>query len=167
MHTQALAQLREPVFFVPGTAGRTTSMIDMAKAGPDGAPVGVHSNRTAADLERDYPGLLLGEYDEVTATMENERKTDPVEIDAEDYRFALEVLPPEGYSGSAAGESFKMIERISGRITTVYARLGKRFFKFKDLHTIKHDEIVAKIQSSKAYAATLQPAAAGEEPCHG
>lgn len=164
MQTQSFAQLREPVFFVPGTAGRTTSMIDLAKAGPDGALIGGHSNRTAEDLERDYPGLQLGEFEDVTTTMENERKTEPVEIDAEAYAFALEVLPPHGYSGDSAGESFKMIERVSGRITTVFARLGKRFFKFNDLYTIRHNEIVAKIRASKAYAATPQTASASEEP---
>lgn len=56
----------------------------------------------------------------------------PIEITEAEYMDALECLPPVKWTNTPDGESFKMSERLSGYITGIYCRIGKRFFCFND-----------------------------------
>lgn len=61
----------------------------------------------------------------------------PVEISADDYNDALNVLPPERWFRHAGVELFSMCERITYDLTTWYARVpvaggASRYFCFRD-----------------------------------
>lgn len=56
------------------------------------------------------------------------------EITRETFWEMLEVLPPMNWVGGDGFERFNMVERMTGSITSQYARLGDRYFtKYVDL----------------------------------
>lgn len=136
------------VFYVPGS----TSAVDYARNLPCGNWVSVHTGQPLEALQATYPGVVMGTEDEFAAQMEAAYRTEPEHITEERYQSMLDALPPQGWTIEADAESFKFMERYSGRITDIYARIGRKFFRFMDVCTLTHDEIVSKIENSAALA---------------
>ena len=132
------------VFFVPGN----TSAVDYARLRQDGEWISVHSAQTLDELQATYPGAVLGTELEFTAQMEQACRTEPEHITADQFQDAFEVLPPVGWTSEGSQtESFKFMEHYSGRITSVYARVGDRFYRFLDVCSLSHAEIISKVRN--------------------
>jgi hypothetical protein len=134
------------VFFVPGSA----NVIDYAHQLPSGLWISVHTAQTLEQLAAMYPGVIMASESEFCAQMENTLRTEPSHIDRQAFEFALHALPPQGWEQYKDAESFKFMEHYAGRVTTIYARLGRKFFRFNDVCTLTHAEIIAKVQNSAA-----------------
>lgn len=78
-------------------------------------------------------------------------RTEPVEITEEAWHYALNVLPPVSWWTTSNGESFKMVERLTGCITAIYVRINERHFTFHDDIRMRHDECCKKVFLSKAF----------------
>lgn len=90
-------------------------------------------------------------YQEAAKRIEDHYRSEPIEIDAEKWDYALNVLPPHDWQHTSNGESFKMIERLTGNITAIYVTLNKRYFTFNDTIRLPHDECCRKVFESEAY----------------
>lgn len=137
----------EKVFFIPGNL----HVLDEARAREDGELVGRFCRLTLEEIQRQSPGAILGTVDEFLEQMEATCRTDPAPITEEQYSDALEVLPPQNWQGiGTAEESFKFLERYAGRVTTIYARLGNNHYRFRDVYTLPHSDIMAKVKAVQA-----------------
>jgi hypothetical protein len=67
----------------------------------------------------------------------------PVEITAEQFDDALNVLPPAKWQGSRLRQSFYVIEAITDDIHGWYAQLGDRYFTINESKYKTNDEIIA------------------------
>ncbi len=140
----------EKIFFVPGN----TSAIDYACERADGVAVSYFTGKTLAELQEQYPGAILGTEAEFTQQMEAACCTAPEPISAEQYADALEVLPPQDWQGiGSQAESFKFLERYAGRITSIYARVGRSHYRFHDICTLGHAEIIQKVKAVQVVTA--------------
>ena len=138
-----MTEFREPVFYIPGT----TTIIDNA-VDRNGVLVGHYSGETLEQIRLRYPGATLGEWDDVYAEAEASCKTEPVEINEDEFLRALNVLPPVRWTQRSDSESFKISERLYGSITAIYARLGNRYYTFSDNITLPHDHVISRIRQS-------------------
>jgi len=137
------------VFYVPGQPGKPElhQFIDIAVTVGDQL-VGYYEGKTLAQFQEDYPGVTLGNYQEVAAAQQNSLKTAPAAISLARYTEMLGVLPPEDWQHGGGGESFKLCEYYSGNITRIYVRIGKDYYEFLDDARITHAEIMAKVQAA-------------------
>ncbi len=71
-------------------------------------------------------------------------KTNVREISAEEFDDALNVLPPEAWTHASGGESFKISERIAGRVTAIYVSLRGHYFRFDDDIRTPHEECLKR-----------------------
>ena len=134
----------QSVFYVPGS----TAPIDYARLCADGELITLHTSQTIAQLQGTYPGAVLGSEEEFTMQMEAASRTEPMHITADQFDDALNALPPCNWTGCGSStETFKFMERYSGRITTIYARIGERYFSFLDVYTLTHAQIVDKVRN--------------------
>lgn len=62
------------------------------------------------------------------------------EISEDRFYEMLNILPPAGWKTDSDGESFKMCEYTSGRITAIFVRIGARFVTFSDRMSTPHRE---------------------------
>jgi hypothetical protein len=151
---QSVQSFRQPVFFVPGTQQVVPVIIDFAKRRPDGVFVSSISGNTLEETATRYPGAQLGECDTVVAEKESKLISEPVEITQAQFIDALEVLPPDDWQRHVYSESFKMSERLSGRITSVFVRVNDRYYEFADRDPITHEEAVEKVSRAMAAQGT-------------
>lgn len=149
---------KEPVFYQPAKDGRVHQIVDLAKPNANGVLVGRYSGETLEALAVRYPLVTIGELDEIAAEIESLQKTVPVEISEERYNEMRDVLPPEDWQGTKLGSSFKLCERLSGRITTIFVCVGKRYFSFNDLYNLPHATIMTKVMTAKAEIDSKVPA---------
>ncbi|NEX60066.1 hypothetical protein [Noviherbaspirillum galbum] len=68
-------------------------------------------------------------------------------ITAAQFDAALEELPPTKWRVYGESESFMSSEPISGRVTTIYVRIGRAYFAFADVYTLTHQQIVDKVKA--------------------
>lgn len=134
--------LPSTIVYVPGAM----SIIDFMLPRDGGELRGGYSGETLEQIRARYPGAIIGELDTFTAEKEARLRTDPVEITRDQWTEALEVLPPLDHQYDGRACTFKCMEMLSGRITSVYCRIGSRCFTFTDVASIPHAEIVAKCQ---------------------
>ena len=137
--------MNQLVFYIPGSTGFVDIAINV-----DGVVLSSLSRETHDQLALRYPGVVVGNMDDVLANQKMQEasfKSQPVEITEDRYIKAMEVLPPFGLVSRWNEESFKMYNLIYGNITEIYLRIGKRYFCFKDEFSMRHDEIVAKINA--------------------
>ena len=130
-------------FYEPGKH----CIVDTAVKNAAGEYVSLHSGQTLMQLRDERPNIVLGEFD---AWMEQDEKSlisPPKEITKEEWWEALEVLPPESWQHSGGGESFVMMEYYSGRITSIYVRLGDRYCTFHDVANLPHLDRLAKART--------------------
>jgi hypothetical protein len=137
-----------PVFFVPATGTLLPVLIDEATLDPDGHYVGRYSKERLDKITLRYPGATVGDLDAFIEKRDSMMRTQPTETTAEVFEDALSVLPPLDFQRNCLGTSFKCVERLSGRITAIYAELQGRYFFFNDLDTTTHLEIIAKVRAS-------------------
>ncbi len=82
----------------------------------------------AREPER-FAGATITTLDGYTAATEKAYLDDGIlEIDADAFDYALDVLPPLAYGRTDGVERFCMREFTSGRITRQYARMDERYF---------------------------------------
>jgi len=97
------------------------------------------------------PNLVVLGLDDAMACHEAAFRTDPEEISADKWDEMLGVLPPVAWRNDGAGESFKMSEYLTGRITGIYVSLDGRYFMFNDSVGTSHAECCARVRASAAY----------------
>ena len=119
---------------------------------------GVQSKQSLEEIRLRYPNAVLMEVHAFHTLRENLAKTEPVKISEEEYVDALECLPPLNFINRGATESFKMSERYTGRITSVYARLGTTYWTFRDIDTMSHQEILDRIAAAEEKDEPITPA---------
>ena len=136
---------KNPVFYVPGSPLCGPVLIDLAKRRADGVLVGSVGGESLEAIAKRYPGAELGERDTVVAETERRLISEPHEITRERFIEALEVLPPYDWQRLVYSESFKWVERFSGRITSVFVRIQDQYFEFKDRDCITHEEALEKV----------------------
>ena len=108
---------------------------------PDGKSQ--YARETIEQIKARYPGAEVWDFDAAIEHKENALKSAPEEITEEQFIEALEVLPPEDWQRTAEGQSFKMCERTSGRITAIYAEVNGKFYTMSNVHTMPHKDIMA------------------------
>ncbi len=135
------------VFYVPATEGSMPRVID-AVVLIDGEERGAYSLETLAQLDRRYPGITIGDSDDVEREREARMRTEPQACTEEQFWEALECLPPLDWQRKAGGESFKIVERLSGRMTHIYARSGTTYWSFVDRDDMTHAAIMARVTAS-------------------
>jgi len=96
-----------------------------------------------------YPGARMMDEETVLSTQESLNKTEPVRISEYAFFYGLEALPPVRWINTKHVETFEFLERYSGRITDIYARVGSEFWSFRDVHGISQEEIIARIDAAK------------------
>jgi len=99
----------------------------------------------------EFEGLVVIEMEEAFRRQDDAAKTEPVEVTEAEYAEKLDLLPPIGLVWTRAAGSFKLMEPYIGGVHEIYARLGGRYFRFRDLVTMQHDDICAKVFHSAAY----------------
>jgi hypothetical protein len=129
------------VFYTPSVNGAAPKIIDISVNG-----IGMHSHKDRNELAKRYPGLEEGEADFVREQIENCLRTQPTPCTEDDWMQALECLPPLGWIRRGGGESFKMSERISGRMTKIFARFDSRCWSFVDTDDLTHFEIMNRVK---------------------
>ncbi|MDF4211172.1 hypothetical protein P2W50_31460 [Pseudomonas protegens] len=134
----------EKVFYVRGQPW----VIDFAIERADGVVVSQLRGHTLAEVQAHSPGAEIITYREAVALIESGCKTEPRQINLEDFEYALNVLPPMRWVRGCEYESFMMSERTNGRVTGIYARAGTTFWKFEDVCTMSHTEIIAKVRKA-------------------
>jgi len=144
-----MTTLPDQMFYVPGQAFAIDFAVER-----DGELVTVITGENLAAVRERHPEAVIASFTEVQAMIEDGCKSKPLQIDQEDYDYALNVLPPEGWARVGDGESFKMSERTNGRITAIYARQGDTYWKFNGLYNLPHAEIMAIIYASRAELAS-------------
>jgi hypothetical protein len=98
--------------------------------------------------------LTVMSFDAAWSRHEQAFKTDPTEISSATFQEMLCVLPPRQWRHDSQGESFKMMEHLTGNITDIYVRLADRFFTFNDHVRTPHAECCQRVRDSKAFYAT-------------
>lgn len=126
-------------------ANGTPRALDGLVTDTSGVLRGVYSRQTVEALQQTYPGARVTDIQTFSDEEEKAYRTLPVEITEEDYYDALEALPPVGLHYGEGFETFKMMEAISGRMTTIYARQGSRCWCFVDRDDTPHSVIVERI----------------------
>lgn len=106
-----------------------------------------------------YPGTEVWLIREAIDFREQAGRTEPVEITLDQWRDALEILPPANWHRAGAFESFQSCEHFSGRLTATYLRRGGRAWMFTDLAGMSLDDIVAKVRQRLGATAGAEQAA--------
>lgn len=141
-------QFREPVFFIDAdkATGQSHRIIDQAVFNEESQAYTSFGGKSLADMQVSYPGLQVGEFDEVLLAKEEFYRHQGIfEIDEEAFMDALECLPPVDWKRVGEIESFKLSERLTGNITSIFCRKGQRYFRFYDLITLDSAGIARRL----------------------
>ncbi|MBH3000401.1 hypothetical protein I5M74_22785 [Serratia marcescens] len=76
---------------------------------------------------------------------EQEARTEIAEITLLEFMDAIAVLYPKDWEGDAHSETFKLAEMYCGDVTYIFAKVGDRYFKFRDVASLSHNAILARI----------------------
>jgi hypothetical protein len=99
------------------------------------------------ELLPEHPDAVVIDWREASRRIEDRMRTPPVRTTDVEWRAALSVLPPADWRREGRSESFKMSERITGRLTHIYCRIEDRYFSFADDIALTHREIVARCEA--------------------
>ncbi|EOE7356090.1 TPA: hypothetical protein ACKFMW_004242 [Enterobacter hormaechei] len=81
------------------------------------------------------------------AEMIREAARKPVEeITAEIFNDQLEVMPPTDWYGKGDDQTFKLGDMHAEDVTNIYAYYRGRYFRFRDRVSMKHNEIIQRIE---------------------
>ena len=130
-------------------AGR--AIIDIVR--PD-TGLGLYGGKTLEGIRSQYPDAVVLPTSVATEKLDDLFVSKVLtEITEQQFFYALEVLPPVGRTNRDGVESFKMSERLSGMITSIYVSSCARFFTFDDRITLSHEAIADKLRLHLAAAA--------------
>lgn len=129
-------------FYVPGAP----QIIDVAVLTSAGEWVSQVRGMNLMLLRDENPEVVMGDLDEWVAQHEKSLIGTPEEINKAEWWEALECLPPEGWHNLGGGESFKMMEYYSGRVTSIYVRILDRYFTWHDVASLPHLDCLAKVR---------------------
>lgn len=117
-----------------------------------------HFARTYDDVKSDYPDVELL-YVDTVIEMQERAYISPYAfpITQQEFNDALECLPPVSWKRFSEHESFKLSERYSGNITTIYVRIGDEYFKFKDRISLPHLDCLDRANSWAPFSLTEIP----------
>lgn len=102
--------------------------------------------QTLEEVRDRYPDVQIMEANEAVNAIENDLiDAGATEITEQQFTDALEVLPPMKWKSDSDSESFMMAEFFYGSVTSIYARVGNRFYTFYDRCSLSHDDIVRKV----------------------
>ena len=106
--------------------------------------------QTLEEVQKRYSHAAVWEVDKAMAHRRQAYIMAPVQIDEARYWEMLNVLPPVGhcYDAGYNSSSFKMAERITDDITSIYARVDGRYYHLQDSIKLTHQEIMRKILES-------------------
>ncbi|AGO57689.1 hypothetical protein SOD_p00150 (plasmid) [Serratia plymuthica 4Rx13] len=76
---------------------------------------------------------------------EKQARSDVEEITLAAFMDAIAVMYPRDWCGDIECESFKLAEMYCGEVTTIYAKVGERYFRFRDVVSLPHTAILARI----------------------
>ncbi|MQL50089.1 MULTISPECIES: hypothetical protein [Photorhabdus] len=79
-------------------------------------------------------------------SLEQSVKTAPEEITLMRFIDQLGVMYPLDWQGNTYSETFKLAEMYCGNVTNIYAKVGERYFTFRDVVMLSHDEIINRIK---------------------
>ena len=121
-------------FWVPGS----TNAIDVVNAKTG---LSVFSGETLEQVRERYPGAVITGGEEIDKAIDLKYKHPPVEIERQRFLDMLCILPPEDWTTRSGAETFKMSEMTAGTITTIFCRIGGRYFEMSDDASMSHDDI--------------------------
>ncbi|EJB9539078.1 DUF1419 domain-containing protein [Salmonella enterica] len=157
-NTTATVYRPELYFYVPGKCNpQDVAIIPAGCIYDDSTPAadiyrGAYSGKSLEEYKAEYPSILLLTWEEVEKQA-NEAARQPVsEITEETFDEMLEVLPPMNCCYRGVTASFMLMEMYSGNITDIFARISVapnefRYFRLRDLCTLKHDEIIERCRA--------------------
>lgn len=116
----------------------------------DGAWFGGYGGQPQAALEASGYALMTFDaaFDASSAAQHARYVRGPMPTDRESFDRMLCELPPRGWTHDGDSESFKMSEMTAGLITTIFCRVGERFWELSDLVTTPHAVIVRRCLAS-------------------
>ena len=109
---------------------------------------GVYSKMSLAEMQAEHSGIVIGNFDTVVREQDAYWIKPPVEITHERFDEMLNILPPVNWANWSLNESFQMSERMAGNVTSIFCRIGTRYFELQDRATISHDVIVMKVSDA-------------------
>jgi len=71
--------------------------------------------------------------------------TEVEEITLTTFMDAIALMYPKDWQGDAHCESFKLAEMYCGDVTEIYAKVGEKYFTFRDKVTLTHEAIIDRI----------------------
>ncbi|HHG8879941.1 DUF1419 domain-containing protein [Citrobacter portucalensis] len=145
----------ELYFYIPGNCHpQDVAIIPAGSVYDEATPAadiyrGLYSGKTLEEFKSEHPSILLLTWEEVEQRAIDAAKLPVSEISEEKYAEMLEVLPPMNYFTKGVTASFMLMEMYSGNVTDIFARITVatnelRYFRLRDLCTLKHDEIVER-----------------------
>lgn len=110
----------------------------------DGGGRGRFTGQSLDEIRARYPDALQMDIDKAADAIEQLYcSKHPTPITEHAFLAALEELPPVEWHTNANSESFKSPEALSGRVTSIYVRIGQQFYQFYERFGMKHRDIVA------------------------
>lgn len=88
---------------------------------------------TLEQIRKRYPKAEIVTWEPWLSNKEKAHCTEPQPIDKDRFMEMLEVLPPQRWQHGKNCESFELMEHYSGRVTSIYARFGNRYFEWMDV----------------------------------
>lgn len=113
-----------------------------------GVKRGQFSGRTIESIIAANPGAVVGPIEDYIALHDKAWETKPAQISAEDFKAALECLPPCNWRRLGGFECFAFLECISGSMTTIYARVHDVHWSFVGHKDLTADEIMARVEAA-------------------
>jgi hypothetical protein len=154
---------KDPIFFLDPDreTGQAHRIIDHAVFSETAQAYTTHAGQTLEAMQERYPGLKVGDFDDIMRARESfYRELGVYEIDEETFMDALECLPPLDWVRKGYIESFKLSELITGNIAWIYCRVGSRFFRFYDEVSLSPEGIARRLDKGiQAIAAATAVAA--------
>ena len=141
-------QRTDLVFWHTPANARVPSVIDAVMIDDHGAQRGLYSGETLDELAQRYHEPKVADIADFMAMQESALRTQPEPSTEEHYTVALECLPPEDWRRAGGIESFKMVERLSGRMTRIYAKKGDSYWTFVDRYDLSAEAIASKIEGA-------------------
>lgn len=111
-----------------------------------GVRVGKYSGRTIDAIMAANPGAVIGPIEDYIALHDKAWETTPAQISAEDFKAALDALPPCNWRRLGGFECFAFMECVSGSMTTIYARVRDVYWSFVGHKSLTAGEIMERIE---------------------
>ena len=126
----------------------------------DGRVIGRYTGMTKEQLcAQMKTELQVTDRETFAKMLDDSYVTDPKPITEERFQEALECLPPLQWGRHLGVESFRFMERYTGNITSIYARIGDQYWEFMDRFNMSRDDLAQKvIAAAKAASAQDIPA---------